>query len=87
MINMAGILSQIDANWNVFLISIILIIMNGVLAEFNLSEKQAEAILDISLRRLTLLEVCWNNIVSDYIYPLTLFLMYNCFSLPEKEVR
>lgn len=28
---------------------------------FNLSEKQAEAILDISLRRLTLLEVCHNS--------------------------
>lgn len=30
--------------------------------EFNLSEKQAEAILDISLRRLTLLEVYHNSV-------------------------
>lgn len=34
-----------------------------VVAEFNLSDKQADAILDISLRRLTLLEV-HNNSVS-----------------------
>jgi len=35
-------------------------ILYGYGAEFNLSEKQAEAILDISLRRLTLLEVRGN---------------------------
>lgn len=36
-------------------------------AEFNLSEKQAEAILDISLRRLTLLEV--RRDYASYYFP------------------
>lgn len=47
-----------------------------MLAEFNLSEKQAEAILDISLRRLTLLEVCLSlrNTIIGFLF-LLLFLL------------
>lgn len=57
------------------------------LAEFELTEKQAEAILDISLRRLTALEVCHEGSFANLMGALVVIELYwtFCFCIGNAE--